>query len=81
MAAEYMVRKRILKRQKYRNAISKWNLKDREDPFHLNERAFINKFRLNRDAAKFLCNELKPYLMDSSANGYSIEIQVRFITH
>ena len=52
-----------------------WMIKDRSNPFMLDNKEFISKFRLSKSATEFLCECIKPF-MKENIKGYAREIQV-----
>lgn len=50
-----------------------------EDGFQLDETDFVQLFRLSKDAARTVCEDLRPYLTPSSwrADSLSVETKVR----
>ena len=52
-----------------------WRLRDRENPFTMENKRFIKNFRLSKDAVRDLCEEMRPHF-DTTESGYSIEMQI-----
>lgn len=73
--AEYFLVRRLSQRN---NILSRQRqIRDASDPFQINESRFIGKFRLSKEAVRYLCAELRSHV-DVAPNGLTLEIQVSF---
>lgn len=51
--------------------------RDESDPFNLSDAAFIDSYRLSKDLARNLCQELEPVMPDSTKSiEFSVESKV-----
>lgn len=68
-------------RQRQRASIQKfWRLRDRDNPFEIEDSQFVEKFRLSKAATLDLCREIETKI-NVAQNGYAIEMQVCKMSH
>lgn len=60
------------------NRVEKRVMRDASDPFGLHDKRFIELFRLNKDLAAYLINELVPH-MEQGQRSTRIPCQIRIL--